>query len=68
MAAPPRNVDARTAALQRPASEVILKTHTEPSYDLAMERRKATFNVEELSYVLNGGKEQLEKKWVCGYC
>ncbi|KAG2435906.1 hypothetical protein HXX76_007101 [Chlamydomonas incerta] len=62
MAAPPRDVDARTVDLQRPATQIILKTHTEPSNDLAMERRKATFDVQELSYVLNGGKEQLEKK------
>ncbi|EFJ46884.1 hypothetical protein VOLCADRAFT_92640 [Volvox carteri f. nagariensis] len=55
-------VDERTKELQRPATNIILRTHTEPSKDLEEERRKATFNVQELAYVLNGGKELLEKK------
>lgn len=54
-------VHQRTKDLQRPASEIILRTHTEPSIDLEEERRKATFDVQELAYVLNGGKELLEK-------
>ncbi|GLC45233.1 hypothetical protein PLESTB_000722200 [Pleodorina starrii] len=57
-----RVVDERTQLLQRPASEIILRTHTEPTEDLKQERRRATFNFEELAYVLNGGKELLEKK------
>jgi acyl-CoA oxidase len=56
------NVDQRTRNLQQPATEIILRTHTEPSHDLRQERQKATFNVEELAYVLNNGKELLEKK------
>ncbi|GLI67460.1 hypothetical protein VaNZ11_011657 [Volvox africanus] len=55
-------VDERTKELQRPSTQIILRTHTEPSQDLDEERRRATFNVSELAYVLNGGKELLEKK------
>ncbi|KXZ49049.1 hypothetical protein GPECTOR_23g135 [Gonium pectorale] len=55
-------VDQRTKALQKPATEIILRTHTEPSEDLAQERKRATFDVQELSYALNGGKEMLDKK------
>ncbi|GFR44234.1 hypothetical protein Agub_g5369 [Astrephomene gubernaculifera] len=55
-------IDERTRNLQRPATEIIMSTHTEPSEDLAQERRKATFDVQELSYVLNEGKDLLEKK------
>ncbi|PNH11730.1 Peroxisomal acyl-coenzyme A oxidase 2 [Tetrabaena socialis] len=62
MAMTQRVVDQRTLELQRPASDIILSTHVEPMLDIAAERRRCTFNVPELSYVLNGSKELLEKK------
>ncbi len=57
-------VDARTKELQRDSTSIILSTHVEPKDDIAAERQRATFNVQELSYLLNGGKDKLEKKWV----
>ena len=55
-------VDERTRALVQPSSAVILRTHIEPTSDIAAERLRTTFNVEELSLALNGGKEELEKR------
>lgn len=68
MATPVRpEVDARTKELQRDSTSIILSTHVEPKDDIAAERQRATFNVQELSYLLNGGKDKLEKKWVCSW-
>lgn len=44
MAAP----DARTRALQGPSTAAIMASHTEPSQDMVEERKRATFNVQEL--------------------
>ncbi len=55
--------DARTRQLQEPSTRLILASHTEPVTDIKLERQRATFDVEQLSYVINGGKEQLDKRW-----
>lgn len=54
--------DARTKELQAPSSATILRTHVEPKDDIAAERKRATFDNTQLTYVLNGGKEKLEKR------
>ncbi|KAG2488798.1 hypothetical protein HYH03_012598 [Edaphochlamys debaryana] len=55
-------VDARTLELQAPASKIIFSTHIEPRDDMAAERARATFDVKELTYAMNGGKDKLEKR------
>eukprot|EP00798_Chlamydomonas_sp_ICE-L_P022131 gene22131-29193_t len=55
-------IDSRTKQLQEPSSTVILSSHREPSDDIALERARATFNVQELCYALNGGKEKFDRK------
>ncbi len=57
-----RVVDERTLALQGPSTKKALANHVEPVEDLAAERRRATFDVEELSYVLAGGKDKLQRR------
>lgn len=56
-----RVVDERTRMLVQPSSVAVMGAHVEPTADMAAERRRATFDVQELSIALNGGKEQLEK-------
>ncbi len=62
MAAPQRVVDERTRALQVPSSKLILRSAEDPTKDLAAERSRASFNVNELCYWLNGGKERVERR------
>mmetsp|Transcript_25494 Transcript_25494/g.55452 ORF Transcript_25494/g.55452 Transcript_25494/m.55452 type:complete len:695 (+) Transcript_25494:125-2209(+) len=54
--------DARTKQLQEASSRLVLASHVEPTDDIKAERQRATFDVKELSYALNGGKEILEKR------
>jgi hypothetical protein len=56
-------VDERTRRLQEQSTALVLKFSEDPKEDIANERRKATFPVEELLYHLNGGKEKIERRY-----
>ncbi len=56
--------DSRINQLQSLSSSIVLKNAASPTDDISFERKCATFDVDELSFVLNGGKEQLRRKWV----
>ena len=56
-------VDDRTRKLQEQSTRLVLKFSEDPKDDIANERRKATFPVEELLYHLNGGKEKIERRY-----
>ncbi len=63
-----RTVDARTLELQRPSSAAILASHVEPKDDIAAERRRATFSVDEVALLLNGSSEAIAKRCGKGVC
>jgi acyl-CoA oxidase len=44
------------------SSDVILSTHIEPADDIKEERKKTSFNVNELARYLNGGEEALRTR------
>ncbi|MEW5313953.1 MAG: hypothetical protein WDW38_005483 [Sanguina aurantia] len=50
------------SALIGPAVAKIQSTHVEPKDDMLAERARSNLAVEQLSYLLNGGKESLEKR------
>lgn len=50
-------------ALVAPASRTIDAVHVEPKDDMVAERARSNLAVEQLSYLLNGGKESLEKRY-----
>ncbi len=52
----------RAVALQEASTALILAASVDPREDLRNERARATFDVDELSCALNGGKEQLERR------
>lgn len=55
-------VDQRTKQLVSTSSSVILSTHIEPADDIKEERRKTSFDVNELAKYLNGGEEVLKTR------
>ena len=55
-------VDSRSMILQEESTRAVLKAHVEPTEDIAAERRRATFDAEELKYYLWGGKDIYDKK------
>lgn len=57
-----RQVDQRTLALQATVSAAVLKNAEDPQQDIANERRRASFNVEDLLNFMNGGKEQVLRR------
>lgn len=57
-----RVVDQRTKELQAHSTKLIMAAHIEPKDDMIAERKRATFDVKELSYALNGGKEVLDRR------
>jgi hypothetical protein len=57
-------VDARTRGLQEGATALVTAHATDPRADIAAERRRASFAVPPLTYLLNGGKEKVERR--CG--
>jgi hypothetical protein len=58
-----RVVDARTQQLQAPSTAIVTKHAEDPKQDIVAERRRASFNTNELLYWLNGGKEKVERRW-----
>ena len=54
--------DARARELQEASTRLVLAGHLEPTSDIWLERSRATIDVNELSWALNGGREQLERK------
>lgn len=57
-----RVVDARTRALQEPATKLIAQQHVEPSDDIKAERSKATFDVTHLLNYLNDGADKVKRR------
>jgi acyl-CoA oxidase len=58
-----RVVDARTQQLQAPSTAIVTKHAEDPKQDIVAERRRASFNTNELLYWLNGGREKVERRW-----
>lgn len=58
-----RQVDERTRQLQAPATALVTKHAEDPKQDLANERKRSSFNSQELCHYLNGGKEKVERRW-----
>jgi acyl-CoA oxidase len=58
----PHHVDARTRALQAGVTAAVLKQAEDPTKDIADERRRATFDVNDLLYYLNGGKDKVARR------
>ena len=56
---PPRDVDARTRAVQAPSTAMIVASEVDPRADLARERASATFPARELAALLAGGEDKL---------
>lgn len=57
-----REVDARTRALQEKSSALVLVNHVEPKDDIIAERKRATFDVNDLLYYLNGSKDKVMRR------
>ena len=57
-----RFVDARTRVLQEESTKAVLANSSDPTMDIAAERGRATFDVAELLYYLNGGREKVERR------
>jgi hypothetical protein len=57
-------VDARTRALQDGSTALVTANSSDPRADIVAERRRASFAVLPLTYLLNGGKEKVERRWV----
>eukprot|EP00884_Botryococcus_braunii_P015671 jgi/Botrbrau1/2788/Bobra.0125s0001.1 len=55
------NVDDRTRKLVEQSSAVILATHVEPKDDMIAERKRASFNSQELAAFINGGNDKLKR-------
>jgi acyl-CoA oxidase len=58
-----RVVDARTQQLQAPSTALVTNHAEDPKQDIVAERRRASFNTNELLYWLNGGREKVERRW-----
>ena len=56
---PPRDVDARTRAVQAPSTAMIVASEVDPRADLARERASSTFPARELAALLAGGEDKL---------
>ena len=59
-----RAVDARTRALVEGPCAVTMAGAASPVEDAAAERRRATFDSEELARFLHGGEDKLARRWV----
>ena len=59
---PPHTVDARSRELVEGPSRVVLSGAVNPMADAAAERRRATFNSEELAAFLHDGKDNLKRR------
>lgn len=55
-------VDERTRALQERSSALVTQHSSDPRADIAAERRRASFAIEPLMYLLNGGKAKVERR------
>lgn len=58
----PRHVDARTKELQAPATAIIVASSNDPRADMADERRRASFAPAQLTHLLNGGRDRVERR------
>ncbi len=57
-----RQPDERTRQLQAISTALVTKHAEDPRRDIAEERKKASFDCNELCYYLNGGKEKVERR------
>ncbi len=57
-----QHVDDRTRKIQEASTALVLRHAEDPKADIAAERRKATFDVNDLLYFINGGKEKVERR------
>lgn len=58
-----RQVDARTRQLVEQPCRVTMAGYVNPMEDAAAERRKASFNPDELAAFLHGGEDKLARRW-----
>lgn len=58
--------DARTLALQERSTALVAVHCNDPREDIVAERRRATFDAAQLKYLLNGGKDKVERRWARG--
>jgi hypothetical protein len=56
------HIDSRTRQLQAPSTALVTKHAEDPKQDILAERRRASFNTQELLHWLNGGKEKVERR------
>lgn len=57
-----RVVDERTRALQAPSTSLIVASSSDPRADIAAERRRASFPVDPVVHLLNGGADKVGRK------
>jgi len=62
MATVTRHIDERTRALQAQSTAIVMRQQEDPKKDIIAERQRATFDVRELLYHLNGGKDKIERR------
>lgn len=55
-------VDARTRELQAPSTALVTQHAEDPKADIIAERKRASFDVNELLYWLNGGRDKVERR------
>ena len=58
-----RSIDARTRALVEAPCRVTMQGAANPVEDAKNERRKATFDSEEVARFLHGGEDKLARRW-----
>lgn len=58
-----RQVDARARQLVEQPCRVTMAGYVNPMEDAAAERRKSTFNPDELAAFLHGGEDKLARRW-----
>lgn len=59
-------VHAEIVDAQKPVSEAVQATVSNPVQDAAHERGKATFNVQRLAEYINDGNENIMKRYTSG--
>ncbi len=59
-------MDARTRQLVEQPCRVTMAGYVNPMEDAAAERRKSTFNPDELAAFLHGGEDKLARRWGAG--
>lgn len=58
------HVDARTRELQAPSTAAVLKCSENPKQDIINERKRASFDSNDLLHFLCGGKDKVDRRCV----